>query len=64
MSCQAWNPEVTPGAQDLLLVLEREPSSLAWREQRVAGCLDGTQGKRALWQQLCDAALVGEWPCG
>ena len=60
VSCQAWSPEVTPGAQDLLLVLEHEPLSLARREQRVAGCLDGTQGKRALWQQLCEAALVGE----
>lgn len=63
LSCQAWSPAVTPGAQDLLLVLERGPSSLAWREQCVAGCLDATQGKRALWQQVCAAGLVGEWPC-
>ena len=31
LPCQAWSPEVTPSGQDLLLVLEREPSNLAWR---------------------------------
>ncbi len=64
LSCQTWSPEATPGTRDLLLVLEHEPSSLAWRDQPFACCLDATQGKRALWLQVCAAGLVGEWARG
>ena len=57
--CRDWSPEVEPHPQDLLLLLTASPSQ-AWRDQPFACCLDATQGKRALWQQLCNCALVEE----
>ncbi len=59
LACRDWSPEVEPNPQDLLLLLTAPPSQ-AWRDQPFACCLDATQGKRALWLQLCDSSLVEE----
>ena len=58
-ACRDWSPEVVPQPQDLLLLLAAPPSQ-AWRDQPFACCLDATQGKRALWQQLCSGPLGEE----
>ncbi len=59
-TCQAWDPGVPVAALDAVLVLAPPVSAEVLSEVPAAQLLDGRNGKRQLWQQLCASGRLAE----
>lgn len=59
-ACQAWDPGIPVAAQDVVLVLAPPASAEALSGVPAVQLLDGRNGKRQLWQQLCASGRLAE----
>ena len=59
-ACQAWEPGVPMAVLDVVLVLAPPASAEALSGVPAAQLLDGRNGKRQLWQQLCASGRLAE----